>query len=63
MSIVKGDNVYNMSADGKSETQLTHETNSNFANNPMYSPDGSLIAYAHHIAPVGTSWAAPSCTS
>jgi Tol biopolymer transport system component len=56
MLIIKGDNVFSMSADGKSDTQITHETNSNFANNPVYSPDGSLIAYTHHIAPVGDQW-------
>ena len=54
--IVKGDNIFAMSGDGKSDTQLTHETNSNFANNPVYSPDGSLIAYTHHVSPTGNQW-------
>lgn len=54
--IVKGDNIFSTSPDGKQETQLTHESNSNFANNPTYSPDGTLIAYTHHIAPQGNEW-------
>jgi Tol biopolymer transport system component len=56
MLIVKGDNIFSMTADGKQDVQLTHETNSNFANNPAFSPDGSLIAYTHHVAPQGNEW-------
>jgi Tol biopolymer transport system component len=58
MAIVKGDNIYLMHADapGAADEQLTHETNSNFANNPAFSPDGSRIAYTHHIAPQGDNW-------
>jgi Tol biopolymer transport system component len=52
--IIKGDNIF--STDGKQDVQLTHETNSNFANNPAFSPDGSLIAYTHHVAPQGSDW-------
>ncbi len=54
--IVRGDNIFSMDADGKQEVQLTHESNSNFANNPAFSPDGSLIAYTHHVAPQGNEW-------
>jgi len=56
MLIVKGDNIFSMSAGANQDLQLTHESNSNFANNPAFSPDGSLIAYAHHVAPQGNEW-------
>lgn len=56
MLILKGDNIFALSVDTKQDVQLTHETNSNFANNPVFSPDGSLIAYTHHIAPQGQEW-------
>ncbi|MBV9120141.1 MAG: PD40 domain-containing protein, partial [Chloroflexi bacterium] len=54
--LVRGDNLFKVPAAGGQEEQLTHETNSNFANNPAYSPDGSQIAYTHHIAPTGDEW-------
>jgi hypothetical protein len=56
MLIIKGDNIFSMNADTKQDTQLTHESNSNFANNPVFSPDGSLIAYTHHVAHQGNEW-------
>jgi Tol biopolymer transport system component len=56
MLIVKGDNIFSLSLEDKRENQLTHETNSNFANNPAFSPDGSLIAFTHHVAPQGSEW-------
>jgi Tol biopolymer transport system component len=56
MLIVRGDNVFSMSANGKQDVQLTHESNSNFANNPAFSPDGSLVAYTHHVSPQGNEW-------
>ena len=43
--VVLGDDLYSVRADGTDEQQLTHEANGSFANNPAYSPDGSLIAY------------------
>ena len=56
MVIVNGDNLWTVRADGSHPAQLTHETNGNFANNPVFSPDGRLIAYAYHVAPQGNSW-------
>ncbi len=53
---VKGDNLSSIHADGTGEVQLTHETNSNFANNPAFSPDRSQIAYSRHVAPTGNDW-------
>jgi Tol biopolymer transport system component len=56
MLIVKGDNIFRMTAGSSQDVQLTHETNSNFANNPVFSPDSTLIAYTHHVAPQGNEW-------
>jgi Tol biopolymer transport system component len=56
MLIVKGDNIFSMDVATKQDEQLTHESNSNFANNPAFSPDGTLIAYTHHVAPQGSQW-------
>ena len=56
MLIVKGDNIFSMDAATKQDEQLTHESNSNFANNAVFSPDGTLIAYTHHVAPQGNEW-------
>jgi len=53
---VRGDNIFSTAASGGAEVQLTHESNGNFANNPIFSPDGSTIAYAHHVAPSGNNW-------
>jgi Tol biopolymer transport system component len=54
--ILRGDNLFTYDPATKQQVQLTHETNSNFANNPVFSPDGTLIAYTHHIAPQGQEW-------
>ncbi|MGH2469056.1 MAG: TolB family protein, partial [Chloroflexota bacterium] len=56
MVVINGDNLWTVQADGSHAVQLTHETKGNFANNPAFSPDGTLIAYAYHIAPQGNSW-------
>jgi Tol biopolymer transport system component len=56
MAIVRGDNVFTVAPDGSNQVQLTNETNSNFANNPAFSPDGTQIAYVYHIAPTGNEW-------
>jgi Tol biopolymer transport system component len=56
MAIVRGDNIFTVAPDGSNQVQLTQEANSNFANNPAFSPDGSQLAYVHHIAPTGNEW-------
>lgn len=56
MLVVKGDNIFSMDLSTKQDVQLTHESNSNFANNPAFSPDGMHIAYTLHVAPQGTEW-------
>jgi len=54
--LVRGNDLWTMTADGSHPVQLTHEGGENFANNPAFSPDGSQIAYALHIAPSGNNW-------
>ena len=54
--LVRGNDLWTMTADGSHSVQLTHEGDQNFANNPAFSPDGSQIAYALHISPSGDNW-------
>jgi Tol biopolymer transport system component len=49
---VKSNDLWTMRADGSGQVQLTHEADGNFANNGVFSPDGTRIAYAVH-----TPWA------
>lgn len=42
-----------MRADARNPIQLTREVGDNFADNPRFSPDGSMLAYVYHRAPSG----------
>lgn len=54
---IRGDNLWLVPADGSTAgTQVTRFTNGNFANNPVFSPDGTLIAFSYHIQPSGQNW-------
>ncbi len=51
--IERGDNVMLIRPDGSDLGQVTHQAPGTFANNPAFSPDGALLAYAHHLTPNG----------
>lgn len=48
MAYDKGNDIWTMNADGSGQTQVTHTTGGKFANGPVFSPDGTKIAYALH---------------
>ncbi|HLY67464.1 MAG TPA: hypothetical protein VKU60_18145, partial [Chloroflexota bacterium] len=56
LAYVKTGDVWSMNADGSGQTQLTHELNGKFASSPVFSPDGTKIAYASHNPWSADSW-------
>jgi len=51
--IVRGDNLVLIKPDGTQLSQVTRQEPNTFANNPAFSPDGTLLVYSHHVAPNG----------
>ena len=48
--------VWTMNADGSNQTQLTHVAQNLFANNAVFSPDGTKIAYTVHQLWTQDNW-------
>jgi Tol biopolymer transport system component len=53
LAIVRGDNLALIRPNGSEVAQVTQQPSGTFANNPAFSPDGLLLAYAHRVTPAG----------